>query len=134
MRGYQWNNPQTRDAIFFEYDISNISDYDLPELAFGYDVRSGIGDDGSDDMGFFDTRLDMAYTWDLDGVGRGGIHPGIMGMAFLESPGTSDDGIDNDEDGLLDEKRDNLAGQIIGPMEGINDLSQFMDWYGLWPE
>jgi len=130
VRGYQWNNPQTRDAIFFEYDISNISDYDLPELAFGYDVRSGIGDDGSDDMGFFETKLDMAYTWDLDGVGKGGLLPGTMGMAYLESPGSSEDKIDNDEDGLLDEKRDNQAQNKIGPTDGISNLEQFMDWYG----
>ena len=32
-RGFQWNNPQARDAIFWEYSIANISDYDLPEVA-----------------------------------------------------------------------------------------------------
>ena len=29
VRGYQWNNIQARDAIFWEYDISNISEYDM---------------------------------------------------------------------------------------------------------
>lgn len=29
-RGFQWNNPEAKDIIFWEYDITNISDYDLP--------------------------------------------------------------------------------------------------------
>ncbi|MCB0283083.1 MAG: hypothetical protein KDF60_10920, partial [Calditrichaeota bacterium] len=43
VRGLQWNNAQARDAIFFEYTIANISDYDLPEMAFGYYVDMGVG-------------------------------------------------------------------------------------------
>ena len=27
-RGFQWNNPQARDAIFWEYNIANTSEYD----------------------------------------------------------------------------------------------------------
>ena len=33
-------------------------------------------------------------------------------------------GLDNDDDGLVDEKRDNEAGQIVGPTDGISDLVQ----------
>jgi len=51
-------------------------------------------------------------------------------MAFLESPGISNDGIDNDDDGLTDERRDNLADHLVGPTEGIIDLQKFMDHYG----
>ena len=32
---------------------------------------------------------------------------GIMGFAYLESPSLSNDGIDNDNDGIIDESRDN---------------------------
>ena len=129
-RGYQWNNPQTRDAIFFEYDISNISNYDLLELGFGYDVRIGIGNDGPNDYGFYNTKLDLSYSWDYDCVGKGGFPTGTFGMAYLESPGIDDDLIDNDNDGLLNEKRDNLATKIIGPTEGIHNLTDFLEWYG----
>ena len=52
-RGFQWNNPQARDAIFWEYNISNISDYDLTEVAFGYWVDNAIGNDGSDELAYF---------------------------------------------------------------------------------
>jgi len=135
VRGYQWNNPQSRDAIFWEYDISNISDYDLTEVAFGYWLDNGIGHRGDscdqDDIGFFDKYEDMAYSWDIDGVGAGGLRTGILGFAFLESPGIPTDGIDNDDDGLIDEKRDNQATRIVGPYDGIADLQKFLDWYSL---
>jgi len=135
-RGFQWNNPQARDAIFWEYNIANISNYDLPEMAFGYWVDNAIGDNvagaGDDDeLGFFDRKIDLAYSWDIDGIGQGGYATGIMGFAYLESPGLAYDGIDNDEDGLIDEKRDNLAGNIIGPSDGIQDLSAFLEFYRL---
>lgn len=135
VRSYQWNNPQTRDAIFWEYDISNISDYDLANVAFGYLLDAGIGHRGNqgetDDIGYFDKYTDMSYAWDYDGIGIGGIRTGILGMAFLESPGSWNDGVDNDEDGLTDEKRDNVATQKIGPSDGITDMDKFLKWYGL---
>lgn len=130
-RGFQWNNPQARDAIFWEYTIANISDYDLTEVAFGYWVDNGIGDEVNDEYGFFDTRIDMAYSWDSDGIGRGGKPTGTMGFAYLESPGLGYDGIDNDEDGLTDELRDNPAGGIVGPMNNITDLDKFLEAYKL---
>ena len=55
-RGFQWNNPQARDAIFWEYNIANISDYDLTEVAFGYWADNAIGNDGNDELAFFDTK------------------------------------------------------------------------------
>ena len=113
-RAFQWNNPLVRDALFWEYNITNISDYDLNEMAFGYWVDNAIGGDADDDeLGYFDIDLDLSYSWDdLDGGFAGGT-PGIMGFAFLESPGISDDGIDNDNDGLIDESRDNEAGNYL---------------------
>jgi hypothetical protein len=131
-RGFQWNNPQARDAIFWEYSIANISDYNLPEVAFGYWVDTWIGgESASDDVGYFDTFIDMAYCWDNDGIGFGGRPSGTLGFAYLESPGVPGDFIDNDEDGLTDEKRNNDAGAIIGPYDGITDLNKFLAFYKL---
>lgn len=131
-RGFQWNNPQARDAIFWEYNISNTSEYDLPEVCFGYWVDNAIGGDGADDeVGFFNDLLDMSYSWDENGIGVSGLLPGIMGFAYLESPGLAYDGIDNDDDGLIDEKRDNPAGIEVGPTDGIYDLEKFLSFYKL---
>ncbi len=135
-RGFQWSNPQSSDCIFWQYTVANISDYDLPYVAFGYWVDNGIGGDGADDeLGYFNRALDLAYSWDKDGLGGGGLIPGVMGFAYLESPGMAYDGVDNDEDGLIDEKRDNgypgdPTNVIVGPTEGIADLQKFLTFYG----
>ncbi|MEL1226074.1 MAG: hypothetical protein VW963_04960 [Candidatus Neomarinimicrobiota bacterium] len=131
VRGFQWNNPQARDAIFWEYSIANISDYDLRDVAFGYWLDNSIGGDGDDDLGYFNKQEDMAYSWDINGVGAGGLPTGVMGFAYLESPGLAYDNIDNDNDGLIDEKRDNEATALIGPTDGINDLNAFLEFYKL---
>ena len=134
VRGYQWNNLQTRDAIFWEYDISNTSFYDITEVAFGYWVDMGVGHlngiGETDDIGYFNKYIDMAYCWDTDGVGVEGRKTGIMGLAFLETPGISYDNIDNDDDGIIDEKRDNQASRLVPPGYGISDPEKFEDWYG----
>lgn len=131
-RGFQWDNPQARDAIFWEYTIANISDYDLPEMAFGYWVDNAIGGDGAmDELAAFDKVEDLAYSWDINGVGAGGVKTGTMGFAFLESPGVPYDGTDNDDDGLVDEQRDNPATVQIGPVDGITDLDKFLSFYRL---
>ena len=81
VRGFQWNNPQARDAIFWEYSIANVSDYDLRDVAFGYWLDNSIGGDGDDDLGYFNKQEDMAYSWDINGVGAGGLPTGVMGFA-----------------------------------------------------
>jgi hypothetical protein len=130
-RGYQWNNPEARDMIFWEFDISNISDYDLPVMGFGFNTDLAVGDEHGpdDDIGYFDNYLDMAYAWDFDGIAVGGRTPGSFGFAFLESPGIAYDGKDNDDDGLIDEQRDNLAGALVDPMHHIYDLNKFLKFY-----
>ncbi len=132
-RGFQWNNPQARDAIFWEYNISNISEYDLPEVCFGYWVDNAIGGDGSDEIGYFNDLLDLSYSWDENGIGLSGLVPGIMGFAYLESPGLAYDGIDNDDDGIIDEKRDNIADAFVGPYDGIDDINKFLEFYKVSP-
>ncbi|NQV14695.1 hypothetical protein HQ531_04490, partial [bacterium] len=136
-RGFQWNNPQARDAIFWEYTIGNTSAYDLLEVAFGYWVDNAIGhnaiggSDGDDEKGYFDALLDMAYSWDIDGEGVGLLKTGTLGFAYLESPGVPDDFIDNDDDGLLNELRDNQPIGIVGPLGTIDNEAKFLEFYKL---
>ena len=131
-RGFQWNNAQARDAIFWEYVIFNMTEYNLAEVAFGYWVDNAIGgNDGNDELAAYDTFLDLSYSWDVNGIGDYGLKVGTMGFAYLESPGNSTDGIDNDEDGIIDETRDNKAGTIVGPTDGIDNLDNFLRFYQL---
>jgi hypothetical protein len=135
-RGFQWSNPQARDCIFWEYTVANISNYNLPYVAFGYWVDNGIGGESDDELGYFNRKLDLAYSWDKDGLGAGGLPTGTMGFAYLESPGLAYDSKDNDEDGITDEKRDNgypgdPTNVLIGPTDGYSDLQKFLAAYEL---
>ncbi|RPH98211.1 MAG: hypothetical protein EHM72_12970, partial [Calditrichaeota bacterium] len=134
-RGFQWSNPSAQDAIFWEYSIANISDYDLPEMYFGLYTDNAVGGesaDGADDIAYYNKYLNMCYSWDLDGIPvGGGKEPGVYGLAYLESPGIPADGVDNDRDGLIDEKRDNNAKQLIGPYDGITNLADFLRFYSM---
>ncbi|MBU0473726.1 MAG: hypothetical protein KKF62_06140 [Bacteroidetes bacterium] len=133
-RGFQWSNPSANDAIFWEHNIANISDYDLPEMAFGFWMDNAVGGEEGvgDDLAYYDKSLNMAYSWDIDFIPvGGGKAPGILGFAYLESPGLPYDNLDNDKDGLLNEKRDNVAVNKIGPTDGIENLSDFMKYYKL---
>ncbi|MBN2105399.1 hypothetical protein JW835_15275 [bacterium] len=140
-RGYQWRAVEAQDAIFWEYNIANTSKYDINEVAFGYWVDNGIGGtDGDDELGAFDARIDLAYSWDIDGLGVGSFRTGTMGFAYLESPGIYDDGIDNDTDGLTDERRDkpaewaDPAGSWVGPEHGITNMTWFLETYRKKPD
>jgi len=134
-RGFQWSNPAVQDAIFWEYGMANISEYDIPNMYFGVMTDNAVGGESAgdgDDIAFYNLQLNMCYSWDLDGIPvGGGKEPGVYGLAFLESPGVSDDGKDNDSDGLTDERRDNDAGVKIGSYDGITNLENFLSFYSL---
>ncbi len=130
VRGYQWNHELARDIIFWEYAVGNISNYDIPDAAAGFWVDIGLGQDGNDDLASTD-ELDMVYLWDVNGVGNLNLQTPCIGYAFLETSGQPADGMDNDSDGLIDEKRDNQITRFIGPTEGIADMQRFLDYYHL---
>ncbi len=115
-RIYQWANPLAEDVIFLIYKITNKSDKDLDKVIFGMwgDPHVGGPSDWADDWAFFDRSRNLVYAWDDDGRSDlPGVVPGYFGYKFLESPGVGTeilngelvlgDGIDNDNDGLVDE-------------------------------
>jgi hypothetical protein len=116
VRLYQWANPLAEDAIFLVYKISNKSDTDLDKVTFGMwgDPHVGGPGDWQDDLAFFDQSRNMVFAWDNNQIGDvPGRIPGYFGYKFLESPGVGNeiingvfypgDGIDNDNDGMIDE-------------------------------
>jgi hypothetical protein len=109
VRGFQWSHVLAEDIIFWHYDIVNISDFNYPTTLFGFYTDCGVGgtNDSEDDNASFDLRLDLAYCYDSNGLGvPDNWQTGYYGYAYLESPGNGYDGIDNDEDGMTDERRD----------------------------
>jgi len=104
VRGLQWSQFLAQDAIFWIYELTNTSTTTYPRVAVGATVGTLSGGDGdsSDDMAFFDQANRIVYSWDFDNRGNqffGSSNVGYVGYAFMESPGNSLDGIDNDGDG-----------------------------------
>jgi hypothetical protein len=110
VRGFQWSDMLVEDVIFWNYDIVNIADRDYQNTCFGLYLDPGVGGVGSgNDDASYSTALDLCYAWDHAGKGDpayGVWTPGYYGDAYMETPGNPYDGIDNDEDGIVDECRD----------------------------
>jgi hypothetical protein len=108
VRGFQWSHVLAEDIIFWHYDIVNISDHDLDTTCFGFYTDPGVGGtNNSGNSARFNTDLNMAYAWAPSGLGvPGNYKTGYVGYAYLESPGNPWDGIDNNHNGIIDERRD----------------------------
>ena len=158
VRGFQWANPQAQNVIFWHYDIVNESTTRYDDIVFGLYMDSGVGGSGTscdgvaesdDDNARYvndllgpESEVDLVYTWDERGHGvslRSNCEPtGYLGYAYLETPGDATDGIDNDDDGITDERRDSGPGQRIEGQENIRaemlargyDLALFEETYG----
>jgi len=152
VRGFQWANPQAGNVIFWHYDITNEGTSDLDDVIFGLYMDSGVGGSGlscdgifesDDDNAYFDKSfgLNLVYTYDTYGHGvdlNGNCSKtGYLGYAYLETPGDAVDGIDNDRDGITDERRDGGAvGRIVGQdsirayVNANYDTTNFFRTYG----
>ncbi len=128
-RGYQWAHTLAQDCIFFVYDFTNVANDTLHKVYFAMygDPHIGGRNDYSDDDSGYDTKIDMVYSWDHDFTGDGGFRPGYLGYSFLESPGDPDNGIDDDEDGMVDESmQDNIDND--GDWDAFTDYNNNGKW------
>jgi len=134
VRGLQWSQVLAEDVIFWLYRITNFSITDYVKVFFGMYFDYGIGGlgDSGDDSAFYDTFIDIVYGFDTDNTGNTGWSPtAYSGFAFMESPGEPNDGIDNDEDGWIDERRDNPPGVFLDIFPyGYTDVEGFINTYG----
>lgn len=123
-RAFQWSNALAENTIFFVYSVTNVSDKHLDSVFFGIygDPDMGGGSpENTDDRGFFvppystpEVNVDnipvyarsMVYFFDQDKKGRSGLPLGYLGCKYLESPGDPTNGIDDDGDGMIDERQD----------------------------
>lgn len=109
VRGMQWSQFLAQDNIFWLYEITNTSTTNYDRSTFGMLVGTLVGVTGSqmfneydDDWSFYDVNENICYTGDFDRnctrnpFWQGSV--GMVGYAFLESPGNPFDGIDNDGD------------------------------------
>jgi len=100
VRGLQWSQFLAQDAIFWLYEVTNTSTTTYDRVAVGLTVGTAAGGDGDtqDDLAFFDQANRIVYSWDFDNSGNQGQPVGYVGYGFLESPGNSENGIDDDCD------------------------------------
>jgi hypothetical protein len=137
VRGFQWANPQARNVIFWHYDITNEGTTDYNDnIIFGLYMDSGVGGsalscdgiyESDDDNAFFarqfdDQIINLVYTWDNKGHGRdlagSCSRTGYMGYAYMETPGNATNLLDDDEDGITNERRDGGPGvKLVGEAE-----------------
>jgi hypothetical protein len=148
-RFFQFNNPLAEDIIFLVYRVTNKSPKDIGKVYFGMygDPHIGGATDFNDDLANFipprgpkadpwpQRARSMVYAWDNDGIGAGGLPTGYFGFKFLESPSNSNNGIDDDDDGIIDESPFNDAGFFIDGVTipvtyGIADTAKYTRLYG----
>lgn len=140
-RGFQWSQVLAEDVIFWYYEITNMGTTDYDKTLFAQYVDWGIGghDNSENNAGDYDLLLNLSYAWSTISYGSPGHWSpvGYAGYAFLESPGISYDHIDNDHDGLTDERRDNDAKVFITDptqdpflVDVQADTARFRQFYG----
>ena len=144
VRGFQWANPQAQNVIFWHYDIVNEGTTTYDDIVFGLYMDSGVGGastscdgvaESDDDNAFYnrDFGLNLVYTWDRNGHGVGlrsnCEDTGYLGYAYLETPGNAFNAQDDDEDGIIDERRDGGPGELIEGQDAIR--SRFLSTYNV---
>ena len=93
---YQWNYSYNEDIMFVVLDITNKSDNNYENFAFGlycdFDIGGpdGAGENGRlGDLVASDTSLNLAWTYDADGYDPGwgpSVVSGVMGTRYIETP------------------------------------------------
>jgi len=107
-RTLQFTEVGLENSLFLLYYVANISDFDYAKFVAGCYIDPGVGgtSSGGDDGGY-NKNLNLVYMWDHLGKGvPGDWVTGYLGFEFLETPSNSTNGIDDDNDGLIDERQD----------------------------
>ncbi|MEW5797403.1 MAG: hypothetical protein AB1728_00220 [Bacteroidota bacterium] len=163
VRTMQFANPLAEDIIFLVYtaemdlrakkiDRVFFGMFGDPHIGgpnnFGDDAASfipgkAIGLPAFDNLLEVDGRIvtqrarNMVYSWDPDGKSDLAAYtPGYFGYKFLESPNNSVDGIDNDDDGIVDESPFGGKGVFVDGISlplttGIADVAKYTALYGI---
>lgn len=121
-----WSQTLVNSTHFNIYEIKNDASFNYDKVAFGVWIADLVAENASNDIPQFDILQSIAYITDAD---RDLPPPSVdfdgpigeMGLKFLETPGNSVDGIDNDGDS------DTYNGQ--GGQAGIYYLPKNQDLY-----
>ncbi|MFA5669115.1 MAG: hypothetical protein WC967_07720 [Balneolaceae bacterium] len=97
-----WSQTLVNATHFNIFEIINDASFDYPRMAFGLWIADFVAGRSVTNKPIFDNIRSIAYLTDTNrengGAAFGGTKVGEMGIKFLETPGNSIDGIDNDGD------------------------------------
>lgn len=103
VRVMAWSQILVEDVVYILHNIKNDGTEDIEKVGFTIWLADFVGGDGDsqDDISEFDLIEDIAWSRDNDGKAPtfGNDPVGMVGVAFLETPGNAMDRIDNDGDG-----------------------------------
>ncbi len=108
---WQWSQFTVQNMAVEHIEIKNTGTEQLNQLSFGLYTKTNVGGDlDADNISLQD---DAVHITDTDGRGSGrGIaknigswKTGFAAIDLIESPEINHDGIDNDDDGMIDESR-----------------------------
>ena len=128
-------------VTFYKYDMVYRGDSTLRDAYASFFVDADLGN-ATDDFIGSDTTRDLAFTYNADNfddTGAGyGDEPPALGYAVLKGPSASDDGVDNDGDGEVDEEPENLGMTSMiwfgdEYFSGSIEMSQYRFMQGMWP-
>jgi hypothetical protein len=134
---YSWNLPWNRDIVFFTLYVKNVSGHELKDVYLGMVCDPDIGN-ATDDMAsiirhkYIKNRAgtdsvfckNVGYAWDSNFDEGWATPPGYVGFDFLQSPYAYHDGIDNDDDGVIDEGPDGIDNNNNGLIDEPAELEQ----------
>lgn len=96
-----WTQTLISNAHFNIFEVTNDASFDYDKMAFGIWIADLVAEDGSNDIPQFDVLRSIGFITDGNRLNFPDFFEGPvgeMGIRFLETPGNSLDGIDNDGD------------------------------------
>ncbi|MEJ2615055.1 MAG: hypothetical protein P8Z35_08855 [Ignavibacteriaceae bacterium] len=101
VRSLAWSQVLINDEVFFIHDIKNDGTKPIDKMAFMMFVADYVGGVGPTNFPYVDLQTAIAYLTSSDRVGNaafGNDPVGVAGVKYIETPGNSVDGLDNDGD------------------------------------
>jgi len=129
VRTFQVNDVLSADMLFTQYRTTNVSEKDLDRVWTSVYIDSGLGL-GHDDNLEFIPEQNLLIFWDENGEGVSSndgpnYDLGYMGFLLLEHSTVETNGVDQDQDGIIDESKFNGPGTLIEGKSAIDEyLSQ----------
>ncbi|RNC83821.1 MAG: T9SS C-terminal target domain-containing protein [Balneola sp.] len=117
VRTFQFADQIAKDMLFTHYRTTNVSEKDLKEVWTAQIVDVGLGNEENDDDIELIEEENLIILKDDDGLGIStygqSYDLGVVGILLLEHSLDESNGIDDDNDGIIDESKFNDPGEYL---------------------